>query len=305
MNKKLLPLFIPVCMIACSQESNVEPVAGGVSEIPEEEFGTVLPHFIFGEDGSRYSRDAESGELVKKEMNRSELVVANEDSFDSLKHAYRIRENKNLEYPVNYFCRNDLLAINTDYSKVVTKDGKVLLDDASLFDGCVDVSKGKALKKSYQVSDFSEYDTFQKYHFGALGLSFVECFPEPSSETGVTCEGAATMAVFVYDPVEEKYVPFKPTYARLIHVVFNNESCQGEGSNFKCDNKKSFSVPMISKDEVTTGYGESTWTHREMVSDVAKHFIIYGRDTITIKTAVNASKSLAKKVYNKYLASWN
>lgn len=307
MKKSIFSLLVPVCMIACSQESNVESVSGDVSEVPEVEYGTPLPYFFFGKDGSRYSRDAESGELVKKEMSRSELVVANELSFDSLKHAYRSRVNdeQGFEHPANYLCRNDLLAINTDYSKVVTEDGRVLLDDASLLDGCVEISKSgtKSLKKSYMVSEFDEYNIFTKNFLGICGISFIDSYPSEDSPTGFVYGGLSQLGVFAYDPVVGAYVPLKPKYARLMHVAFNKESCSYNGLTLNCSDKSYLSAHMTSSDYIETAGYDENWTSYEMVGDVAKHYVIYGRDTITLRTAINVSDYLAELVYNRYLAN--
>lgn len=310
MLKKIIPLLFPISMVACSQDTGVEPVATGSSEATRVGNYRVLPHFTFGEDGSRYSRDAESGKLVKKDMVRSVLVVADEESFDSLKAAYRVRKNENLEYPVDYLCSDELLAINTDYSEVVTKDGKVLLNDASLLAGCRNISVPDYLMKRYESSDFRSYREIRKGQLVIIAESKINCYPSPDSHiTGQFCEPLSKLSVYIHDYKEDCDVLIDPAVAAIKHVVFNPKSCKdAHGSSFSCDQHASYNDYNSPNHPAPLQLGANMrqekfpWVSADQAGAVAIHAVWFGSDDeFYLKTAVNADQALATRIYNTYL----
>lgn len=304
MLKRFIPLLFPIGMIACSQDSGIEQVSGGSASVAKAESLEPLPFFIFGEDGSRFNKDAESGALLKKELNRSKLVVANEEAFDSLRVEYRsLAENmEGFEYPANYFCQNELLAINTDYSEVVTENGKVLLNDALLLEGCVDISKDDnetSLKKTTTFTDYPQTRTYTKFPVRVFGESYAAPFRKPSPNTGYQYKGISALSVYVYVS-GSGYVPYKPSYAKVISVPFRIASCGGTGSAFACEHRKGEAV-MSSTGYVEHCDGNISWTYDDMVGVVGKHVVISGQDTIMFRTSYNITESLASRVYSRYL----
>jgi len=308
MLKRFIPLLFPIGMIACSQDSGVEPLATGSSEATQLGNYRVLPNFTFGEDGSRYIRDAESGKLVKKDMERSVLVVADEDSFDSLRNAYSDRKNENLEYPVNYFCSEDLLAINTDYSEVVTKDGKVLLNDASLLAGCRNISIPDYLKKVYESSDFPSFREIRKGQLVMAAETYIKCHKTTSSPTGRYCEAFSRLGVYAHNVYTGNDDPILPDVAASMTVAVGNRTCNdAHGRVFTCDEVRSTSDYMDSPHQIQYGtLYEPGWTSADAVSAVGLHAVWYGRsDEFYLKTAANADQTLASNIYNSYVVTFN
>lgn len=309
MLKKFIPLLFPISMVACSQDTGVEPVATGSSEATRVGNYRVLPHFTFGEDGSRYSRDAESGKLVKKDMERSVLVVADEESFDSLRAAYRARKNENLEYPVDYLCSDELLAINTDYSEVVAKDGKVLLNDASLLAGCKNISVPDYLMKRYESSDFRSYREIRKGQLVIIAESKINCYRNSASPTGRYCEPLSKLSVYIHDFNEDRDVRIEPDVAAIKHVVFNPHTCDdAHSTSFSCVQHGTFNhynspdhpTPLLLGADMLQE--EYPWVSYDQAGVVAIHAVWYGsEDEFYLKTAVNADQALATRIYNTYL----
>ena len=334
MKKELSVFLLPICMVACSQESGIGENAN--TAVDMDSFAKV-PVFAFGEDGSRYDVNLESGEQTKKEMNRERLVVADEDEFDSLKEKYRKLLNSEgasqIEYPLDYYCKAELLAINADYSEVVTSDGNVLLDDASLLEGCVDISKDETLAKKTMYTDYPSSRVLTQFPVRMYVESHVE-------KIGSTYEGIGVNAVYVYEKVgkDERFVPYEPNYASVYTGVFKKSACKtsNNGLTFSCGTKYSdyeFSglcaynkgdTPNEAWSHCQTYnyryYGDETnskfraWSidaeaggqvkvySKNALAAISLHVVVHGKDTVYFRTGVNVDKQLADKIYYKYMS---
>lgn len=333
MKKELSVFLLPICMVACSQDTSVGQSAD-MNAAVDTEVSSNLPVFAFGEDGSRYDIDIKSGKQTKKEMNREQLVVADESEFDSLKRKYRDQLNSDgankLAQPVNYYCKAELLAINEDYSEVVTSDGKVLLDDASLLAGCVDVSKNETLAKTTTYTDYPNTHTVNKFPYKLYVETDMNKWPYEWSATGVT-------AVYVYTKLQDGtviYVPHQPRYAGMHVTIFKKSACAEHFAGlFYCEdfydnvNKSGLGysnngVPVNVYDFDNHHYGKNqnrtylAWSiETDAVLDldagsslnqfgaISQHVVVVGQDTIFFRTGMNVTKEYADKFYNKYLSS--
>lgn len=337
MKKELSVLLLPICMVACSQDSSVVQNVDGSAAVVDESYDKV-PVFAFGEDGARYDINLESGEKTKKELNRSRLILANEDAFDSLKGAYflRLRNDSDfassLEYPVNYYCKKELLAINAEYSEVVSSDGKILLDDASLLEGCVDMRNDNALAKTTTFTNYPETRTVNQFPIKMYAESYFQYLG------GIKWMATGVTASYVYQKNADGsviYVPYQPKYASVNLVFVNKNTCSGEGSSFKCskndvspfcsirdgwdngtcwlfDHEKRYGKNLnatyyawaIENDaDLKCSVNNGVETARKALAVVAEHNIVHGTDKVYIRTAVNVDEALADKIFNKYLGN--
>ena len=330
MKKELCVFLLPVCMMACSQESGVGETAGAAVDM--DSFN-VLPVFAFGEDGSRYDFDIESGKKTKREMARERLVVADENEFASLKQKYRrlldSEGASQTEYPVNYYCKAELLAINAEYSEVVTSDGKVLLDDASLLEGCVDISKNETLAKTTTYTDYPNTHTVTQFPIKMYVESDFESVADGWEPTGVT-------AAYLY--YKESYVPYEPRYAAVYTASFKKSACTENFLGiFVCDRaletvRTSGLCYFNEGDSYVNGYhcykpnGKQygkyqnrtyrSWSieannvgnlssNKKEVGIISLHAIVHGKDTLFFRTGMNVDKVLGDKFYNRYLSDIN
>lgn len=144
MIKKLGFFALPIFLVACSQESPVEKLSDASNASPSAAsvVDEIAPFFAFDEDGGRLNVDRETGEQTAINLERTSLVVDDENEFAALRGNYLNRLRDDAAYsaahsrPLNYFCDEALLAINAEYDVVKTSDGKILLDDKSLKSGC-------------------------------------------------------------------------------------------------------------------------------------------------------------------------
>lgn len=333
MKKELSVFLLPICMMACSQESGIGQAADASASADMDSFNNV-PVFAFGEDGSRYDIDIKSGKQTKKEMNREQLVVADESEFDSLKRKYRDQLNSDgankLAQPVNYYCKAELLAINEDYSEVVTSDGKVLLDDATLFAGCVDISKNETLAKTTTYTDYPNTHTVNKYPYKMYVETDMNKEPYEWSATGVT-------AVYYYTELQDGtviYVPHQPRYAGMHVTIFKKSACAEHYAGlFYCEDvhdnvnksglgyfNKGVSVNVFHYDnhhygknlnrkylawsiESDAGLDLDVGSSLNQFGAISQHVVVVGPETVFFRTGMNVTKEYADKFYNKYLSS--
>ena len=340
MKKELSVFLLPICMVACSQDSNVGETANAAVDM--DSFDKV-PVFAFGEDGARYDINLESGEQTKREMNRSKLVLANEDAFDSLKNDYffRLRNDSDfaggIESPVNYYCKKELLAINADYAEVVTSDGKVLLDDASLLDGCVDMRNDNALMKTTTFTTYPQTHTLNQFPIKMYAESDVRNVKDNEGHPTIKWIATAVTAVYLYTKQADGtviYVPYEPKYATANLVLVNKNFCSGEGSGFKCSRLGAgencyyregfsnggcwvFNNHRYGKNLNRTYYSWSlendAWLNcaisngvnetKKILAVVAEHHIVHGTNKVLMRTGLNVDQALADKIFNKYLGN--
>lgn len=338
MKKELSVFLLPICMVACSQDTSVGQSAD-MNAAVDTEVSSNLPVFAFGEDGSRYDINLANGEKTKIEMDRSKLVVADEEEFESLKAKYLSQLKSEgageIALPINYYCKTELLAINADYSEVVTSDGKVLLDDASLLDGCVDVSKDEVLAKTTTYTNYPNTKTLNQFPLKLYVETDMAKWPHEWSATGVT-------AVYVYQKLSDGsviYVPYAPSYAGIHVTIFRKSACAEHFAGlFYCEefydnvNKSQLGysnnggTAVNAYDFNNHHYGKNqnrkylAWSiesdavldtlknRNERLSDfgaISQHVVVHGQDTVFFRTGMNVTKEYADKFYNKYLSNIN
>ena len=148
-----------------------------------------------------------------------------------------MNDAKEMAYPVNYYCKAELLAINADYSEVVTSDGTVLLDDATLLEGCVDISKEEPLAKTVRYTSYPNTCTVNQPLEG-MNLVPKKIYAESDIvRNGGRWMGRSVTAVYAYSIVNDEgvYVPYAPKYAAMHVAIFKKARCYDDANGvFSC-----------------------------------------------------------------------
>ncbi|WP_406539308.1 hypothetical protein [Fibrobacter sp.] len=154
-NLNISAVLFTFVMLGCSENGVVNSISpSAASELQNEK---ILPFFVFNEDGTRLV--VENGMLVEEKMNRTVLVLEENESLADLKKKYEDKFLSDSDYywglkrPADYVCNDALLAINADYNIVKSATGDTLLSDVSLYEDCksLDLYQG-VLKKEVGMS---------------------------------------------------------------------------------------------------------------------------------------------------------
>lgn len=222
-------------MMGCS-ESGLDNSVASTSEVNDSR---ILPYFIFAKNGARLDENG-----AEKKMERSTLVLDDNESFGDLKKKYseKLESDSNyywgLERPANYFCDDALLAINSEYETVVSSSGDSLLTDYSLYKGCKALSdypviqkengaKHKTLNKLV-VNDKQFYSNviIQDGDYMMLGQSYLDGVPN-------AYYGAGSTAVYQY--VKRNWVAIKPNIYNMATACIKGSTCGWDELGFFCN----------------------------------------------------------------------
>jgi len=313
MKKYMSVLVLPLMFAACSSDEATESILNA-SASTEETDVKLAPFFAFAEDGSRLDFDIATGEYAPKALERKTLVLNDDESLETLRTSYlkRIHSDKkfaaSIEQPMNYFCDDEMLAINAEYEKVVSAAGEVLLDDQKLKDGCVNVEASvNALKKT---SDYSFRDF---YYFTPGNNFFIQVMSDLVDENSTStyrCTHARTKVYKrIYDAVNGVY----NTYAYNVDEIKNatmlykkdkcyvNGNGQGACSNY-VPSKASMSVYGVSEWDDEVGVCEKG--NRSLFRVTSAHLIRVGSQTFLATTSTDEDKTRARAMYDWKLASY-
>lgn len=307
MKKYMSVLVLPLMFAACSSDKGMESIPNA-SASTEETDVKLVPFFAFAEDGSRLDYDIATGEYTPKVLERKTLVLNEDESFETLRTSYlkRIHSDKgfaaSIEQPMNYFCDDEMLAINAEYEKVVSAAGEVLLDDQKLKDGCVLVeTSAKALKKT---SDFS----FRDFYYFAPGNNFYiqvmsDLVDENSSSTYRCTYSRTKVYKRIYDAVNGVY----NTYAYNVDEIKNASMLYNKNKCYVNSNGQGACSNYVPSMAGLSKYGVSVWDDevgvcekgsRSVLRVTSAHLIRVGSQRFLATTSTDEDKARARAMYD-------
>lgn len=307
MKKYMSVLVLPLMFAACSSDEAMESIPNA-SASTEEADVKLVPFFAFAEDGSRLDFDIATGEYTPKALERKTLVLNEDESLETLRTSYlkRIRSDKDfaasIEQPMNFFCDDEMLAINAEYEKVVSAAGEVLLDDQKLKDGCVHVeSNANALKKT---TDYS----FRDFYYFAPGNNFYiqvkSSLEEHSWDTDKCTDTRTKVYKRIYDSVNGVYNTYAYNVSEIREgtMIYRKDRCNSQGV---CNDYSPSSA-------FASVYGTSEWYNevgacnagnRSRFRVTSAHLIRVGSQRFLATTSTDEDKTRARAMYDGWLAS--
>ena len=234
--------ILALAMMGCS-DTGVDNSVASTSEVNDS---SVLPYFVFAKNGARLDENG-----VEKKMERSTLVLGENETFDNLKKKYleKLKSDNNyyweLERPADYYCDDVLLAINSDYEVVVSSSGDSLLTDYSLYKGCKALSDYPVIQNGNEKKQNALNKLVVNEHEFKAGVLIQDGIYAMLGKSSLN--GAGNTYYGVAETIMYKHG--KPTRADIYAVAMacvKGSTCGwNEFGVFSCDVYHTFQIPYV------------------------------------------------------------